>query len=212
MHSTARPLRRAGLALAVGAAMFTAAAAAQVPDHAEHPGWDAEREARSLGSNIDAAIRACNHQLGEETPEGRASQRTLEAKGIRFTDDAPAYISRLAGGRFGPARYHRWLDPHAEIWVVAYTTTEACRVVVVNARYAQASRSELERLITADGFWRKDAANSTDGGPGWSTLFRPAALGETTVEPLLKLQGVNNPDAEGSGLQLAALVALTRKE
>jgi hypothetical protein len=193
--------------------LFAASAAtAQNADHADHVGWDMAREAKSLGFNVDAAIRACNYQIVEPTSEARAAQRTLEGKGIRFTDEAPAYISQLSGGRFGPARYHRWFDPHAEIWLVAYTSTEACRVVVLNARYAQASRPELERLITVDGFWAKDGINSTDTSTGWTAIFKPANAHQAKVEPLLKLQGPASPDADGSGLQMAAIVALTRKD
>lgn len=192
--------------------VFAASAAAQVTSHAQHPEWDAQREARSLGLNIDAGIRACNNQVVEETAEARATQRTLEGKGLRLADVAPPYITQLAGGKFGPARYHRWLDPHAEIWLVAYTATEACRVVVLNARYAQAARGELERLITADGFWQKDSANSATSGADWSTVFQPSHAAGMKVAPVLKLQGTSSPDADGTGLQIAALVALVRKD
>jgi hypothetical protein len=183
---------------------------AQIDHGPDGSGWTSEREAVALGKNINAAIRACDRQAVEPTSEARASQKTLEEQRIHFSDTAPGYISQLGGGKFGPARFHRWLDPHAEVWLVAYTMTPACRVIVLNSAFAQASRPELERLITSDSFWKKDGANSFVTASDWSTVFRGSLRAETKTEALLKLQGVGVGNSDGSGIQLTALVALAR--
>lgn len=115
--------------------------------------WDDEREITSLATNIDKAIQACGLQVSERDRERRATQRTIEERGIRFTDTAPEIVKSLTG-MLGASRYHKWFDLHAEVWLVASVGQPACRILVSKSAWVSKIGPTLDKLIRVGNFWR----------------------------------------------------------
>ena len=190
--------------------LLQAAAVAAGPDNHEGVAWDVAKEATSLAKNIDSAIQACDLQIVSPTTEARAGQEGLEARGIKFQNEAPEIVKSVAGGKFGPARLHQWLDPHATIWLVASTQTSTCRVLV-NGTYVQAALPELEQLIQAGNFYKLDKAQSITGPDYVRTIFRGSLPKQSTVNPTVTLTRPIKPDDPGFRFGLAILVAMIEK-
>jgi hypothetical protein len=203
-------VRKYSFIASVAVTVFAQAAVAQVAaDEHKHDDvvWSDEREAAALAKNIDKAIQACDVQITEPTPEARAAQQNLTARGIHFQDTAPAVVMS-ANGTMGRAKYHQWFDAHATIWLTAYLDKPACRVIVYDSRYVVKARPEIGRLAQVGNFWQRDEARSVAGSSGHRDYYVGTAPANVRWKPILIIAGPIKVIDDPNGVQLMALVGL----
>ncbi|MHB9880356.1 hypothetical protein ACSMXM_11935 [Pacificimonas sp. ICDLI1SI03] len=121
---------------------------------AQHQGaWSDAREIEALAVNVDKAVQACGLHMGGFDPR-KSDNDVLVTNGISLSSDAPEDIQQLASSALGTSRYHRWLDPHAEIWLIAASKKPACRIAISGSEWASQIGDRLDALVQVGNFWR----------------------------------------------------------
>lgn len=140
------------------------------PAIAHNPGeavFDEAREVEALAANIDTAIKGCGMYLGKNNPNGDQTADPLKNAPLVSRQQQPAELTVLASSLVGEARWYRWFDPHAEIWLAGSFSKPACRIAVSKSDYVGKIVPTLTKLVQVGNFWRpaRDDENPFAGTP-----------------------------------------------
>lgn len=172
-----------------------------------------EQEISDLAQNIDNAIKLCGEETAraatKRTEPGKTEQLALQKGLLKFVDNPPAALRDMANSeKFGPARFARWLDPHAVIWMVINTEQPICRILVGASPWTRFIRPQLYKHIQSDNFWKIDEAEKPAGDKLLQTNFYADLPQQKNVRPMLV---VSAPKEEVEGaLQLNVSVSIIR--
>lgn len=190
--------------------------AAQVPGHREPAAITGARDSEisSLAQNLDSIVKLCGElavrAATADTAAGRIETATVAKGLVKFTASPPAALAAAANPKYGPARFGRWFDPHATIWILGYEKAPTCRVLVTDSEWAADAVPELERLVQVGNFW-KPTASADPLPPG---LVRSVFVAETGrregVVPWLTITSFPGARAPGKS-QLTLSVSLVNE-
>lgn len=185
------------------------------PLAAQDAAYSNPREIESLATNVDKAIQACGLHVSHSSKQ---PNEYLIEKGISLSDEAPDVIKALASpSSFGASRYHRWLDPHAEIWLIASKEKPSCRIAISGSQWVTDIGERLDKLIQVGKFWRpakegeSPIAQKTTGPRLTSYIMdTPEAV---SVRPLLIITAApQNIRLAGGQQMIITIFALTKSE
>jgi len=172
-----------------------------------------EQEVTMLAANVDKAIQACGvHAVAF----GQANGEVLTQRGVNLSEEAPEVIRALASpSTLGASRYHRWLDPHAEIWLIASKEKPACRIGIANSQWVNAIGPKLAELVQVGNYWRpakegESPIRQIDGGPIQSSYVMDLPE-PSTVRPLLTMTTARSGMSLSGGQQMIITVLLLSK-
>lgn len=187
---------------------------AAAPGHVDAPSFlgSPEEEIASLASNLDAAIKVCTEEsaraAARRTESGKVEKRATDAGMLTWTAEPPQELVEQARGR--PARFGRWLDPHATIWMIAYDSYPSCRILVGGSPWAAQVRPTLYAKIMDDNFWKVDEAEKAlEGGIVRATFYADLPANQA-VRPMISVVAPTT-SVEGA-LQLSIGVHVVNKE
>jgi hypothetical protein len=196
--------------LAAGAVIFSTAGASLNAHDVSYPD---EQEADLLATNIDKAIQACGIHAAAF---GRTNGEALAQKGISLSDQAPDFVKVLASpSTLGASRYHRWLDPHAEIWLIASKEKPACRVGISNSKWVGGIGRRLAQLVQVGNYWRpamegQSPIGQIEGGPIHSSYIMDIPK-TAKVRPLLSILAARSGTSLSAGQQMIVTVLMLSK-
>jgi hypothetical protein len=173
-----------------------------------------EQEVNVLAANVDKAIQACGtHVAGFARTNGEA----LIQRGVDLGEEAPDAIRALASpSTLGASRYHRWLDPHAEIWLIASKEKPACRIGIANSEWVGRIGSRLADLVQVGHYWRPAREDETpikqvEGGPTQNTYVMDLPM-PTAVRPLLTITAARSGMLLSGGQQMIITTLMISKK
>lgn len=150
--------------LALSLMLAGGTAVAQAPGHRE-PGavvGSRESEISSLARNLDSVVKLCGELAVRaamaDTAAGRVETASVARGLLKFTATPPAALTTAANSKYGGARFGRWFDPHATIWIIGYEKAPTCRVLVTDSEWAADAVPELEKLVQVGNFWHPQAS------------------------------------------------------
>ncbi|MEZ5654616.1 MAG: hypothetical protein R3E04_01815 [Sphingobium sp.] len=176
--------------------------------------YSTEQEVASLATNVDKAIQACGIHAAAF---GRTKGEALTHRGISLSDEAPDSIRALSSpSTLGASRYHRWLDPHAEIWLIASKEKPACRIGISNSRWVNEIGPKLAELVQVGNYWRparegENRISSTEQGP-IQTDYVMDVPEPATVRPLLVVTTPRSGTVLSGGQQMIITVLMLAKK
>jgi hypothetical protein len=172
------------------------------------------REIESLAVNVDKTVQACGLHAGAFE---RTKGQILGSRGIALADEAPTSIKQLSSpSTFGTSRYHRWLDPHAEIWLIASSEKPSCRVAVSHSEWVARIGARLDELVRVGNYWRpaKEGETVLVGGED-AVSFRSVYVMDTPdqvrIRPTLLIMTAKPGAALHSGQQMIITVLMVGK-
>jgi hypothetical protein len=201
--------------MAVGLLVVTVGAAAQTHKHdAPSVFGSAEDEVRSLAINVDSAIKLCTGLSGM-VAAGRADisgaeRRSTQAGIFSWIADPSAELKAQAVARRGSARFGRWFDPHASIWIIAYEKVPSCEILVGGSPWTSQVRPVLYAKIQDDNFWKAEGPEQQVAGKVLRAVFAADVPQMKNVRPLITVTAPIK--ATEGGTQLAIGVHVVNKE
>lgn len=187
---------------------------AAAPAHVDAPSFlgSPEEEIASLASNLDAAIKVCSEEsaraAAHRTEIGKVEKRAINAGMLTWISEPSQDLVEQARGR--PARFGRWLDPHARIWMIAYDSYPSCRILVGGSPWTAQVRPILYSKITDDNFWKVDEAEKSLEGDMVRATFYADLPANQAVRPIISIVAPKT-SVEGA-LQLSIGVHVVNKE
>jgi hypothetical protein len=173
--------------------------------------WDDARETEALAENIDRAIQACGIHIAQEH-KGQPDDNPLASRGMAFVDDVPQAIKELATGKlFQQPRFHRWLDVHAEIWLIVSAGQQTCRVAVSKSQWVAGVGDKLNALVQVGNFWRpmkpeEDFFPNAEKSATIRKIYTMDLPKERKIRPILTISSLWNGNVLLKDQQLIASV------
>ena len=172
----------------------------------------AEEEVRSLALNLDHAIKVCSEEsvraAARRKDVGRAEKRAVDSGLLSWFADPPAALVAHAKGR--PARYGRWADPHATVFMIAYDVDPTCRILVGGSPWTGRVRPALYAKIQDDHFWQSDGPEQPFDGDSVRATFHADLPASVNSRPVISISAPASP-REGA-TQLSIGVHMLNKE
>lgn len=174
----------------------------------------ADEEIRSLAVNLDNAIKLCTETAVRAAAgikeAGKAERTAIDNGWLTWVGDPPKQLVEHARGR--PARFGRWLDPHAVIYVIAYDAAPTCRILVGGSPWANVVRPALYAKIQDDNFWKSDGPEQPFEGDSVRTTFHADVSEKAKVRPVISVAAPVKPQEGGTQLSIGVhLVAEGKK-
>ncbi|WEK44557.1 MAG: hypothetical protein P0Y64_07155 [Candidatus Sphingomonas colombiensis] len=168
----------------------------------------ADEEIRSLAINLDNAIKLCSAEIvrastGEKVIS-KAENAALDKGMLTWMVDPPKQLVEMARDR--PARFGRWADPHASIFVIAHETSPTCRILVGESPWTAAVRPVLYAKIQDDNFWKSDGPEQPFAAESVRATFHANVSKEAKVQPMISI--VAPTSSKEGGIQLSIGVHL----
>ena len=202
----------AGVGIAIAFA-YIGQANAQTPALHDHASREAELE--SLAQNLDGVVKVCSAMAvrgGSSDKSIRRPEQFATDRGmLTFLETVPAELEQARTPAFGPARFGRWLDPHATIYLLAYDNNPVCRALVFNSEFVNDVRPKLFNLIQLDNFWKSteidSQVESTTGPLLRSVFLSPPGV---NVQPMVSVTA-NGGSVKAGQTQMTIAVSLVAK-
>jgi hypothetical protein len=117
-------------------------------------------EIASLALNLDNVVKVCSgitvRVAAGSSELGKAEKQAASDGLLTWLGSPPAELKAQTQAKYGPARFGRWFDPHASIWIIAYETTPTCRILVGGSAWTPSVRPALYAKMQDDAFWKMD--------------------------------------------------------